>query len=82
GMAFELGDIVIAPDVAQEQAPSYGLDFADETSLLIAHGLLHLCGYDHMQESEAELMEARERELLTEFWGRPFSRCAAERHDS
>ena len=82
GMAFELGDIVIAPDVAEAQAPEYGLLFADEVSLLITHGLLHLCGYDHMEDDEAEEMEARERELLTEFWGRPFNRCAAERQDA
>ncbi len=34
-------------------------------SLLIVHGLLHLCGYDHIVDEEAEVMEARERELLT-----------------
>ncbi len=51
-------------------------------SLLVTHGLLHLCGYDHMEDDEAEEMEARERELLTEFWGRPFARSAAERQDA
>ena len=78
GMSFELGDIVIAPDVAERQAPEFGLSFADEMSLLITHGLLHLCGYDHMQDDEAEIMEAREKELLTKFWGRPFKRSAVE----
>ncbi|MBE6472093.1 MAG: rRNA maturation RNase YbeY [Coriobacteriaceae bacterium] len=82
GMAFELGDIVVAPDIAEAQAPEYGLAFADEVSLLVTHGLLHLCGYDHMEDDEAEEMEARERELLTEFWGRPFARSAAERQDA
>ena len=82
GMAYELGDIVIAPDIAEAQAPEYGLSFADEVSLLVTHGLLHLCGYDHMEDAEAEVMEARERELLGEFWGRSFSRCAAERQGS
>ena len=71
---YELGDIVIAPDVAEAQAPEYGHTFAEETSLLITHGLLHLCGYDHLVDEEAEVMEARERELLAEFWGRPFTR--------
>ena len=56
GEVYELGDIVIAPDVAEAQAPSYGLSFADEMSLLITHGLLHLCGYDHMEEGEALAM--------------------------
>ena len=77
--AFELGDIVIAPDVAEAQAPEYGLSFAHEMSLLITHGLLHLCGYDHMEEDEALEMEARERDLLTQFWGAPFLRSAADR---
>ena len=81
GEAFELGDIVIAPDVAEAQAPEYGLSFAHEMSLLITHGLLHLCGYDHMEEDEALEMEARERELLSEFWGAPFSRSAADRDE-
>ena len=78
GMAFELGDIVVAPDVAERQARDFGLTFAEEVSLLITHGLLHLCGYDHMQDDEAEVMEARERELLSVFWDKPFSRFAAE----
>lgn len=79
GDVYELGDIVIAPDIAERQAPEYGLSFADEMSLLVTHGLLHLCGYDHMQDDEAQEMEARERELLSEFWGRPFKRSAADR---
>ncbi len=74
GMPFELGDIVIAPALAKRQAAEYGLDAAEELSLLITHGLLHLCGYDHLDDIEAEAMEAREVELLTEFWGRPFKR--------
>lgn len=77
--AFELGDIVIAPDIAEAQAPAYGLSFAHETSLLVTHGLLHLCGYDHMEDDEAKVMEDRERELLSQFWGEPFARSAADR---
>lgn len=71
---YELGDIVIAVDIAKRQAPEYGLSFADELSLLITHGLLHLCGYDHMEEDEALEMETRERELLSAYWKRPFKR--------
>ena len=81
GGPYELGDIVIAVDVAFRQAPEYGLSFADEVSLLVTHGLLHLCGYDHVEEGEARAMEARERELLSEFWGRPFKRSEAEEAD-
>ena len=32
---------------------------------MLVHGLLHLCGYDHIQDDEAEVMEGREKELLT-----------------
>ena len=78
GMGFELGDIVIAPDIAEKQAPEYGLTFAEELSLLITHGLLHLCGYDHMEDEEARVMESRETEILTAFWKRPFKRSAVE----
>lgn len=79
GEAYELGDIVIAPDIAEAQAPQYGLSFAHEMSLLITHGILHLCGYDHMEDDQARVMESRERELLSEFWGAPFARSAADR---
>lgn len=61
---YELGDIVIAPDVAQRQTLEFGTTFEGEVCLLMVHGLLHLCGYDHIEDAEAEAMEARERELL------------------
>lgn len=61
---YQLGDIIIAPDVAERQAAEYGQTLAREIELLVVHGLLHLRGYDHMEEAEAEAMEAREDELL------------------
>ena len=61
---FELGDIVIAPDVAERQSKDFGTSFEEEISLLLVHGLLHLCGYDHIVDEEAEVMEAREAEIL------------------
>ena len=61
---FELGDVIIAPDVAQRQSAAFGHSFEAEVSLLLVHGLLHLMGYDHIDDDEAEVMEARERELL------------------
>ena len=64
GMAFELGDVVIAPDVAERQTREFGTTFAEEVSLLLVHGLLHLCGYDHIEDADAEVMEAREAEIL------------------
>ena len=75
---YELGDIVIAVDIARRQAPEYGLSFSDELILLITHGLLHLCGYDHMSDDEALEMETRECELLSSFWERPFKRSGSD----
>ena len=41
---FELGDIIIAPDVAEAQTAAFGTTFSQEISLLLVHGILHLCG--------------------------------------
>lgn len=64
GAEYELGDVIIAPDVALDQTKEYGTTFEQEVSLLVVHGLLHLCGYDHIEDDEAEIMEALERKLL------------------
>lgn len=64
---YELGDVIIAPDVAEAQSQEYGNSLEQEVSLLLVHGLLHLCGYDHIEDDEAEVMEAREAELLREW---------------
>ena len=61
---YALGDVIIAPDVAKRQTIEYGTSFEEEISLLLVHGLLHLCGYDHIEEEEAERMESLESELL------------------
>lgn len=61
---YELGDIVIAVDVAERQTKEFGTNFEEEITLLLVHGLLHLCGYDHIEDVEAEVMEAREAELI------------------
>lgn len=61
---YELGDIMIAPLVAFEQSFEFNTSFEAEIRLLTVHGLLHLCGYDHIEDDEAEIMEAKERELL------------------
>lgn len=64
---YELGDVVIAVDVAKRQTQEYGTTFQEEIELLLTHGLLHLCGYDHIVEEEAVVMEALERRIL-EAW--------------
>lgn len=60
----ELGDVVLAPSYIRRQAHELGTTPADECRLLLVHGLLHLLGYDHLSDDEAEVMEAREDELV------------------
>lgn len=64
GEPCELGDIAMAPVVLARQAEGFGTSAADETRLMAIHSLLHLLGYDHLEEDEARVMEAREDELL------------------
>jgi len=59
-----LGDVVICPAVASRNAPEHAGTFEDELALLLVHGLLHLLGLDHEAPEEADVMEAKERELL------------------
>ena len=59
-----LGDIVISVDKVEEQAEKYGHSQTRELAFLVAHSMLDLCGYDHMEEEERLLMEARQNEIL------------------
>lgn len=67
GESVTLGDVVIAPEVAEKQAAEYGHTIEEELNLLLVHGVLHLLGYDHVEDEAAEAMQARERALL-EAW--------------
>ncbi len=60
-----VGDIVICPAVALANSVDHECSFDDEIALLVVHGVLHLRGWDHVVDDEAERMEARERELLS-----------------
>ena len=62
---FLLGDIVISMDKVWEQAENYGHSREREYAFLIAHSMLHLFGYDHMEEEERKDMEKRQEEILT-----------------
>lgn len=64
GAPYGLGDVFVAPAHVRRRAGELGVRPEDEMFLMVAHGLLHLIGYDHVTEAEAESMEARERELL------------------
>lgn len=59
-----LGDIVISLDKVKEQAAAYGHSEQRELAFLVAHSMLHLFGYDHMEEDERILMEEKQEEIL------------------
>ncbi|MEO9180481.1 MAG: rRNA maturation RNase YbeY [Acidimicrobiales bacterium] len=60
-----VGDIVICPAVAARNAVDHEVTVDDEIALLVVHGVLHLLGWDHVVDEEAERMEAREQALLS-----------------
>ncbi|HZA17629.1 MAG TPA: rRNA maturation RNase YbeY [Pseudonocardiaceae bacterium] len=62
-----LGDIVLCPEVATEQAAAAGHSVLDELHLLTVHGVLHLLGYDHAEPSEERQMFALQDRILGEF---------------
>lgn len=64
GPPLMLGDVVISPAYVKRQAAEYGVTFEDEMALMVTHGILHLLGYDHVDDGDAERMEERERQLL------------------
>jgi probable rRNA maturation factor len=59
-----LGDIVLAAETVASEAALDGKPIENHISHLVVHGLLHLVGYDHEIEAEAEEMEALERRIL------------------
>ena len=59
-----LGDIVISKDKVLSQAEQYGHSPKREYAFLIAHSMLHLFGYDHMEEEERRIMEERQRRIM------------------
>ncbi len=63
--ALMLGDIVINTQRVISQAEEYGHSPLREYAFLIAHSMLHLMGYDHMEEEERSVMEGKQEEILT-----------------
>ena len=59
-----LGDIIISMDKVHSQATEYGHSVKRELGFLIVHSILHLCGYDHMEEEERKVMEAHQDDIL------------------
>ena len=60
-----LGDVVICLDKVEEQAKEFGHSFERELIYLFVHSLLHLLGYDHMEEEEKKEMRQREEQVMT-----------------
>lgn len=59
-----LGDIIISMDKVNEQSEKYGHSRERELGFLVAHSMLHLFGYDHMEPEETEVMEVKQRNIL------------------
>ncbi len=70
-----LGDIILAFETIRREAEAMDTSFQDHLSHLLVHGLLHLCGYDHEEKDEAEVMEALEISILKQMGiENPYSR--------
>lgn len=61
-----LGDIVISVETARRQAEEAGKSVEEEIDMLLVHGLLHLLGYDHAEEADAQKMFGRQAEILNQ----------------
>ena len=64
GHPFLLGDLVFAAETVQREADALALALEAHLHHLIVHGFLHLLGYDHQIDADAELMESLERRIL------------------
>ncbi|GHF16279.1 endoribonuclease YbeY [Kordiimonas sediminis] len=67
GPPVMFGDIIITYGVVAEEAMAQNKKFVHHLHHLLVHGLLHLLGYDHIEEDEAEEMEALEKRILQSF---------------
>jgi len=64
GQPWPLGDVIIAYETVAAEAANDHISVPHHLAHLVVHGYLHLLGYDHLTESEAETMEAMERRIL------------------
>lgn len=64
--AVRLGCIAVCNEVAKKQAAEYGHSEIREKSYLFLHGILHLMGYDHIEENDKRIMRAKEEEILND----------------
>lgn len=64
GNELVLGDMVLSLERAKEQSIEYNHSFNREVCYLVVHSILHLLGYDHMEDEEKKIMRKREEEIL------------------
>ena len=64
GEELVLGDIVLSLEKALEQSKEFNHSYEREASYLVVHSVLHLLGYDHMEDDEKSVMRGREEEIL------------------
>ncbi|WP_294373078.1 rRNA maturation RNase YbeY [uncultured Clostridium sp.] len=64
GDELVLGDVVLSLEKALEQSREFNHSFEREASYLVVHSILHLLGYDHMEENDKIVMRKREEEIL------------------
>lgn len=63
-----LGDMAICLKRAEEQAEEYGHNLYEEVVKLVIHSILHLMGFDHIEDSDYELMKQEEEKIASEFY--------------
>ena len=77
-----LGDVVVCPAVAAEQARQHAGTLDDELALLVVHGVLHVLGHDHADADQTARMQQRERALLERHhWGGPAPTGFRQHHE-
>ena len=64
GVDSMLGDIVICMDIAKDQAKEYGHSLDREIMYLTCHSMLHLLGYDHIEDDDKKIMRGKEKEVM------------------
>lgn len=62
-----IGDVALSLERAKQQGEEFGHSFIRECAYLTVHSILHLLGYDHMEEMEKNIMRKREEEILSNF---------------
>ncbi len=63
-----LGDVIICPAIARQNAVRQDKDFEEEIALLVLHGILHILGYDHACSDDSLIMKRREKQLLADLY--------------